>query len=964
MTKFLYRTAEYLVQNYGESLSEICIVLPNRRAGLYLKKYLAEIVRKTIWAPSVYSVEDFMVRLSHLKLADSVEVLFELYEVHKVLEGEKAQTFDEFMHWGQQLIGDFNEIDSYLVDSAEIFSFLSEAKALTIWNLEKSPLTDFEKQYLHFYNSLKNYHDELSDRLISAGKAYQGLLFRKTAERVPSLISSLEWKKVIFAGFNAMTASEERIVDTLVEAGLGDTLWDADHYYLSDENQEAGYFLRRWKEKWKNHEFRWISDEFRSSAKSIRITGVPLHIGQAKLCGELLSELIEDPVKAEETAVVLMDEKLLIPVMTSLPDSIREMNITMGLSLKQTPLFNLLDAIFRMHLNVVRLSSSSGSASGRFYFQDVIKVLQHPYMNLPGNKTGTGNDFSVEDIIRSLKKGNLVFVGRNNLNPSSENLFSATPALLDPLFESWNTIPEALRHLQSFLSGLCDGLMIRREDPEKKTGPLELEYLFAFSRIIFRLVNLTGKFNHITNLQTLYDLFVQMASFTTLPFYGEPLKGVQVMGMLETRTLDFDNIILLSANEDLLPSGKNSQSFIPYDIRRHFHLPTYKTNYSIFAYHFYRLLQRASSVNLLYNTEPDELGGGEKSRFIKQIIQEMRRYNPSVSIQESILVTTPEVGIKEVRLSIRKTEEIRRLLADKAEKGFSPSSLNLFIQCPLKFCFNDLIRLREPEEISDSIDGKMLGNAIHKVLENLYAPFRMKKLDNATFESMIKSHERVVEQVFIREFNSTELSSGRNHLLLKVAKILVKKYLLSELKTHEILTGQGIDRTLVNLEQMVEKKLRVKGTEGIIPVTLKGFIDRIDRVGEDWVIIDYKSGRVNPDELKPDDWDDLLTEPKWNKVFQLLTYAYLFYKNDKQETGGLWAGIISLRKTGEGLMKISLPKGKEDQENDLITPDELVTFGDILNNVLENIFDFSIPFTQTDERSNCNYCPYINFCGR
>ena len=760
-----------------------------------------------------------------------------------------------------------------------------------------------------------------------------------------------------------MTGAEENIIDTLVKAGLGDILWDADNYYLSDENQEAGYFLRKWKEKWKNHEFHWISDEFRNSAKSIRVTGVPLHIGQAKFCGELLSEIVDDPEKAEETAVVMMDEKLLIPVMTSLPDSIREMNITMGLSLRQTPLYNLMDAIFRMHLSTLRLSSSSGITHGRFYYQDVIKVLQHPYIKLMSNAIGAENPSTIEETIRSLKKGSQVFIGKNNLVPHSTGLFSSSLDFLGPLFETWKTIPEALQYLKSFLSGLYDGLMLHRKDPEKTSGQMELEYLFALSKIIFRLVNLTEKYTHISSLQTLYDLFVQMATFTTLPFYGEPLKGVQVMGMLETRTLDFKNIILLSANEDLLPSGKSSQSFIPFDIRRHFHLPTYKTNYSIFAYHFYRLLQRASSVNILYNTEPDELGGGEKSRFIKQIIQELSTNNPSISIRETILVTTPEVGIKETRLSIRKTEEIQRLLADKAEKGFSPSSLNQFIQCPLKFCFNDLIRLREPDEISDSIDGKMLGNAIHKVLENLYAPFKQKRLDKATFEGMIKSHERVVEQVFLKEFKGTDLSFGRNHLLLKVAKILVRKHLQSELVTHAKLAEQGTDRMLVNLEQLVERKIKVKSQSGIIPVTLKGFIDRIDRVGEDWYIIDYKSGRVSPDELKPGGWDELHTDPKFNKVFQLMTYSYLFYRNEKPETGGLCAGVISLRKAGEGLMKISLPK-EDDQNMEKIASSDLGTFGNLLNEVLENIFDFSIPFTQAEERSNCKYCPYVSFCGR
>ncbi len=289
MTRFLEKTADYLYKNYGDNISDLCIVLPNRRAGLFLQKYLGKSIGKTIWSPAIFSIEDFLIHLSGLRICDPLQVLFELYEIHKGLEGLNAQPFDEFTSWAQQLLGDFNEIDSYLIDPSDLFTFLNEAKALSIWNLDNKPLTDFEKQYLHFFNSLYTYHEQLGIRLLSSNLAYPGLLFRKTAGQIDALSDKMPWGKIIFAGFNAMTKAEEVIIDNLVSSEKAEILWDADAYYMEDEKQEAGFFLRKWKRKWKNQPFNWIEKDFATSNAKINIIGVPLHVGQAKLCGELLN---------------------------------------------------------------------------------------------------------------------------------------------------------------------------------------------------------------------------------------------------------------------------------------------------------------------------------------------------------------------------------------------------------------------------------------------------------------------------------------------------------------------------------------------------------------------------------------------------------------------------------------------------------------------------------------------------
>ncbi|HSN49636.1 MAG TPA: hypothetical protein VLR52_00295, partial [Bacteroidales bacterium] len=330
MKKFLEKTAEYLINTYGADVQELCIVLPNRRGGLFLKRYLSRTAGKNIWSPSVFSVEDFLLEISGLRLIDATEQLFELYEVHREIEKEKAQNFDEFLSWGSQLLHDFTEIDSYLVDAKSLFSYLTEAKAIALWNPDGQPLTDFERNYLRFYNSLFEYYSVFTEKLLSRGTAYPGLMFRKVAGDIEKTGSGLPWKKIIIAGMNAMTKTEERIFDALVKSGKAELLWDADRYYVKQEHQEAGDFLRKWLGKWGNPGFNWMEDHFSTGKKNIRITGVPDNVGQVKLCGQILSEMLKNNIPAGEIAVILPDEQLLIPLLNSLPPETGELNVTMG----------------------------------------------------------------------------------------------------------------------------------------------------------------------------------------------------------------------------------------------------------------------------------------------------------------------------------------------------------------------------------------------------------------------------------------------------------------------------------------------------------------------------------------------------------------------------------------------------------------------------------------------------------
>jgi len=963
MTRFLEKTADYLYKTYGDKISDLCIVVPNRRAGLFLQKYLGNSIGKTSWSPAIFSIEDFLIDISGLRICDPTQALFELYEIHKVLEGQNAQPFDEFTSWAQQLLGDFNEIDSYLVDAKDLFSFLNEAKALSVWNLDNKPLTDFEKQYLRFFNSLYTYHEQLSIRLLSSNLAYPGLLFRKTAGQIGELLEKITWEKIIFAGFNALTKAEEVIIDQLVSLGKTEMLWDADAYYMEDEKQEAGFFLRMWKRKWKNQPFNWIEKNFAASSAKIRIIGVPYHVGQAKLCGELLSGQLLRDHHAEDTAVVMMDEQVLIPVLNSLPPVVKELNITMGLPLRQTPVYDLFDTIFRMHENTSRFERPGSQGKEKFYHRDILRVLQHPYAARMAGTLLKGNIFILEDLVAEIRAGNRVFLGKEELIQSGTGIFTGSLGFLEPVFESWQDPVKTIESLRKIIAHLRDGFISGEEEQESRSARIELEFLCTFSRIIYRLSTLIEKYDAIKSLKVFHSLFNQLAGLTSLPFYGEPLRGLQMMGMLETRTLDFDNLILLSVNEDLIPSGKTTQSFIPFDIRRHFHLPTYQYKNAIYAYHFYRLIQRAKQVYLLYNTESDELGGGEKSRFVKQIQQELRTYNPNISIEEEILVTSPLKSSSFTDLKVPKTGEVAEMLMRKAETGFSPTSLNNYIQCSLKFYLQDLLGLREDKEVEETIDSQVLGLAIHETLEKLYKPYQNMVLKEETIDKMLPLYQSTLDDAFKEKFKGSDVAYGKNLLLVRVASILVKKFLEKEKELIRNLRKEGSAITVVFLEKLLADRIEIGFSDTILDVKLKGFVDRIDRIGEEWRIIDYKSGSVSPSALKFSDWSELKEDSDLGKIVQLYTYAYLFRHGRSEKEVNIRAGIISLRKLNEGYIQVPSLSSAE-KNGSLLGEKDLAEFEKILKEILKEVYDFSIPFMQTEDVKRCENCDFVNLCNR
>ncbi len=957
MQSFLEQLVIHLTEKYKDDISELCIVLPNRRAGLFLKTHFVKHLKKTFWAPEVMATEDFVALLAEVEIVDTTTLLFELYETVKAVNGSETESFDEFSKWGQILLNDFNEIDRYLVDAGQLFGNLKDIKELENWTLNAENLTEFQTKYLQFWKSLKEFYFNFQKRLLDKHEAYQGLAYKLVSADVEERVKKHPWKKIIFAGFNALNKAEEELIEKLLNAGRAEIIWDTDAYYINNLNQEAGRFIRKYNETGR---FKKIKEQnivveenlLATEPKTITIIGAAKNVAQAKVAGNLVDTLKQENSGLENTALVLADENLLFPVLHSLPSDLTDINVTMGYPLKNTPVAGYFDLIFSLHENGMKFGK--GKATYSFYHTDLIKLLSHPYTAIL--LTGDNSDASIRKVIQAIQTRNIVFAGFSMIESifiefEKEKEFEVLARLL----KHWKSPADAIKCITSLIDQLKNAIINQREIQSENKASLELEYLFAFTKIIKRIHDLTIDYNTLINdIKTLRSIINQIVRGTTLPFYGEPLMGLQVMGMLETRTLDFENVILLSCNEDILPSGKTVNSFVPFELKRHFGLPTYSDKDAIFAYHFYRLLQRAKNIYLLYNTENDDFGSGEKSRYLTQLIYELPKVNPSVVIKE-MLVNIP---VKEEKhnhtIRIEKSADIIEKLKAKAEYGFSPSLLNRYRNCTLQFYFQAIAGLKEVDEVEETIGADTLGSSIHKVLQNFYTPFIGKKIVADDIKKMKPQVEAATLAVFEEEYSKTEISFGKNLLTLKVALKFINNFLNEEIKNISSNEVNSKPTMIKALEQELETNLTV----GSQQIKIKGNADRIDTIGKLPRIIDYKTGLADTKELKFEEWDEIRTNTKLAKSFQLLMYALMYQKMNPAIQEHLISGIITFRELSAGLKTVKVNQSEE------LNVDLLKEFEEQVKLLLSEIFNPDMAFEQTQAIENCEYCPFVGICNR
>lgn len=954
MTPFLDKTAGYILQNLQMELDSVCVVLPNRRAGMFLKRSISRQVKKPIWSPVIFSLPDFILELSGYKLLDPVLLQFELYKIYLEIIGDKSQTFDEFIKWGRVMLHDFNEADMYLADTDQLFGYLTSEKALSLWNPENQPLTPFQVNYLEFYSSMKIFYDKFSASLRNKGEVYQGMAYRKVAQSFALGQVNIPWKHVVFAGFNALAPAEKLIIRTLEKAELATILWDADNYYLSDQTQEAGFFIREEYVHAGSDNFKWVSNNLSESAKTIDFIGVPKNIAQVKATGALLKKLASQPDELSNTVVVLNDESVLEPLLNSMPVEVGKFNITMGFPLRNTPLFRLLDYVIELQINILKFKKP-GSASPKLYFRDIIRIFEHPYVRKMTKGTPAAS------LTAELRKSNKIFLDFESLVPLIKPEPDAPSGSLEGIFRPWNDNPLlAVEAIMNLIAGLkeCSLKEIEEANDKNMAAMLDLEYLYHFNLVFNQLSELIKLYPFITNLRVLKSLLLQLVEIN-LPFYGEPLQGLQVMGMLETQALDFKNIIMLGANEDFIPSGKTTNSFIPFDIRRKFSLPTFLDKNAVYAYHFYRLIQRAEKMTIFYNSEPGDLGGGDKSRFISQLQYELPGINPRVALNEKIMVVPlADEKMKDESIWIPKTPELMLILKQHAEKGLSASALNTYINCPLQFYFNYVAGINEADEPEETIEANTLGSVVHDVLSVMYKDFEGKELTTEEVSAMKSRIKVLVAEAFERIYGGGDIGYGKNLLIANVATRYVSNFLDAETKFLTKVSSVGNKLTILEVEKPHTASFGIDLKGDRIKINLYGRFDRVDKTENKIRIIDYKTGRTEPKELKINLWEEILAEGNLAKSLQLLFYTFIYSKSAAINPIGIQPGIISFRNLNSGFMGLTLP------DDEPMSADTMMKFESVLKTIFTELFDNEQPFKQTSKFDNCIYCAYKSVCNR
>jgi len=956
METFLEKTANHILAKYEKSIADICIVLPNRRASLFLRKHLSRKLKKISWSPQIYSIEDFIFKLSGLNIIDNTSFLFELYEIHKTIEKEKSQEFEEFTKWAQVLLHDFNEIDQHLTPAKSLFNYLTDIKSIANWNPAQEEPTDFQKQYVTFFQSLYIYYERINKKLENQNSAYHGKAYRYVSDNIQDIIHELEYPKIIFAGFNALTTSEEKIIFELELAGKADVLWDADNSYLQQLESgifhEAGFFIRKYIKKYKEGTFNWIGDNLQTQKKNIQIYGVPKQIGQAKLCGQILDDNPEILASKHHSAIVLADENLLFPILNSLPE-IKDLNATMGIPLNATPVYDFIKSILDLHQKSFLYQKMQNKSGNSFYYSDILKIINHSVLLDVCEEISGITHSEYRSLTNKIAKSNQVFHSNKGIQ-SLLNISRMNPAFFELVFSDWTRdLNQAFKSIGKILEHLRDAIIKKqiKKDLELK---IELEYVYQFSIIFTKISNYQSKYGALKNIKSLSSFFNQLSKTEKLSLYGEPLQGLQLMGMLETRTLDFENLILCSVNENILPGSGKQNSFIPFDIRHEFKLPTYREKNAVFAYHFFRLIQRAKNIHLIYNTEADPIAGGDKSRFLYQLQEEFAN-NPNICITEKI-VSSPLIPDNSQEILIEKTETIIGLLKEKALKGFSPSSLNTYKRCSLQFYFKEIAKLGEPDEKQENIDAATLGKIIHDVLQEIYEPLAMQNVGIHYLEEKLKTLDHLLQLSFLKFYEGGNIKTGKNLLTAKVAKRFIENYIKHEIK----LIKEGTIIFIKSLEESFEVCLNVEQynfPKGIEQIKFKGIIDRIDQFNNNIRIIDYKTGNVKSSDLSFKEWESIFTDAKTDKSFQLAFYAWLYQKNTSSEES-IYPGIYSLKKLSEGFIELKTPDGNTmNQAN-------YSNFEASLINLTEEIFDSNTIFKQTKDDKLCSYCNYKSICNK
>ena len=950
MQPFLQLVAHDLYTKIGNDLSRTVLVFPNKRANLFFNEYLAEESDQPIWSPAAMSISDLLQKLSVQKAGDPIRLVCELYKVFKEETGSR-ETLDDFYFWGELLISDFDDVDKNMVDADKLFSNLQDLKNLMddyefldeeqeeairqfFQNFSIERRTELKEKFISLWDKLGIIYHRYRENLAELGIAYEGMLYRNVIEQLDT--DRLKYDKYVFVGFNVLNKVEKEFFQKLQKAGKAMFYWDYDLFYTQRiSKHEAGEFIKRNLIDFPNELPESYFDIFRKP-KKIRYISASTENAQARFLFSQTAQMGSE----KENAIVLCNEALLLPVLHSIPQDVQNVNITMGFPLAQTPVYSFINAAMELQTNGYRPDT------GRFTYEAVSKILKHPY-------TRQLSDHATR-LERELTKTNRFYPLPSELKKDD---------FLTILFTPQSNIRELCDYLLRLIKSIS--ILYRKEgEYDDIFNQLYRESIFQSHLKINRLYSLIESGELSVRTDTLKRLITKVLTASNIPFHGEPAIGLQIMGVLETRNLDFRNLIMLSLNEGQLPKAGGESSFIPYNLRKAFGMTTIEHKNAVYAYYFYRLIQRAENITLLYNTSSDGLNRGEESRFMLQLLVE----GPHEITREYLEAGQSPQNTLEIQ--IEKTPEILRRLYrayDTAQPESvirSPSALNTYLDCRLRFYYRYVAGLKTPDEVSAEIDSALFGTIFHLSAQLAYTDLTAngKMIQREDLERLLRDEIKLqgyVDQAFKQELFKVapEEKPEYNGVQLINSKVIVSY--LKQLLRNDL---QYTPFEMVAMEKKVSEKITIQTALGPLTLRLGGTIDRMDAKEGTLRIVDYKTGGSPK---IPANIEQLFTpsETRPNYIFQTFLYAAIMSR--KQPLMVAPALLYIHRAASESyspVIEMGEPrKPKIPVNNFAFFEDE---FRERLQALLEEIFDEKEPFTQTEDIKKCAYCDFKAICKR
>lgn len=955
METFLKQVAHDLYNKTEGNFTKVAIVFPNKRASLFFNEYLAQESDRPIWSPTYVSISELFRQSSDLSIADPIKLVCDLYKVFQKATGSK-ETLDDFYFWGEMLIADFDDADKNMADTHALFSNLKdlnelmdnydfleegqkEALSQFFHNFSINQVTELKQRFISMWNVLGDIYTEYKALLESQSIAYEGMLYRQVIEQLD--VEALPYNKYIFVGFNVLNKVEHTLFKKLNEAGKAMFYWDYDTFYLNKTPHEAGEFIRRNLRDFPSELPASFFDNL-NQPKEVTFIESPTENGQVRYLPQWIRENLTSQEK--ETAVVLCNEALLQPVLHALPDNVKHINITMGFPLSQTPAYSFVNALMELH------TSGYNPNNGRYLFAEVISVLKHPYTRQLSPEA--------EKLEQTLTRDNRFYPLPSELKQDNvlELLFTPRRNNLDLC----SMLSEALKEVA----------VIYQQQAASHSDAFDQLYRES----LFKTYTLVNRFHTLIeskelNVQagTFQRLLTRVMSSSSIPFHGEPAIGMQVMGVLETRNLDFRHLIMLSVNEGQLPKAGGDSSFIPYNLRKAFGMTTIDHKIAVYAYYFYRLMQRAEKVTLVYNIATDGINRGELSRFMLQFLIEWgypvlrKQLEAAQSPQSSapiIIEKTPDVMER-----MKSVFDIR----NNPKALISPSALNCYLDCPLKFYYKYIALLSAPDEVTADIDSAKFGSIFHYAAEHIYKDLTAhgKLISRENLETLLKDEVRL--QTYVDNgfkelfFNLPPNEQPEYNGIQLINSAVIVKY-IQQLLRNDL---RYAPFTFVGSEQRIFENIEIYTPSGNIQSRIGGIIDRIDSKGESLRIVDYKTGG---DADTPANVQSLFIPDKKrsNYVFQTFLYASIVCKKlrEKNDSRLVAPALLYIHRAASEnyspVIQMGEPrKPKEPVDNFAQYEGD---FRENLKTLLEDIFNPDISFTQTEIEDKCAYCDFRALC--